>query len=187
MIKKIDYFMAYIGIDTFNLSESKNVMHFDHRSYGIIFDVTCNRTEEVFQVFSENNFFNRSYFWIMQDDNFDHAYNLLSKQNINYDAEITLSIPAENNINNELMLYDVYNPSFKRGGKLNVTDKGKWSFDYGLNITLTQNKIDRRSNLNGLVLHAVVVATGIAQNETFLEFMESDEHKELDSQHVKQL
>ena len=177
-----EYFISYVPIKTFNLSESKNLLHFDHRSFAVIFDIKCERTEKIFKVFSRNNFFNRSYNWLMFDDNLEHSHEMLSEQNINIDAEITLAV-FEND-SSSAKLYDVYNPSFKRGGKLNVTDKGIWSEDIGLNITLTQSKIERRSNLNGIVLHAVVVATAIPPNHTLVEHMESNNNMELDSQHV---
>lgn len=178
-----DYYMSYIPIETFNVNESLNILHFDHRTLGIVFDINCERTKEIFEVFSINNFFNRSYNWLMFAENLEHASESLEKENINIDAEITLAIPSEND-SGVLKLYDVYNPCFKRGGILNLTNKGIWSKINGLEITLTQSKIDRRSNLNKLTLHAGVVITGIMPNQTILEYMESNDNMEFDSQHV---
>ncbi|XP_051154126.1 ionotropic receptor 75a-like isoform X2 [Leptopilina boulardi] len=50
-------------------------------------------------------------------------------------------------------LYDVYNPSFRHGGKLNVTFMGSWEPNDGLKMEFDQYKYERRRNLNGLQLN----------------------------------
>lgn len=52
----------------------------------------------------------------------------------------------------EYMLYDVYNPAKKRGGKLNVTLYGTWSENNSLDVVLTMPKCKRRVNLHRMNL-----------------------------------
>ena len=54
-------------------------------------------------------------------------------------------------------LYDVYNPSYRHGGKLNVTYMGYWNHENGLNIKLTQYKYKRRGDLHGMYLNFSIV------------------------------
>lgn len=69
-------------------------------------------------------------------------------------------------------LYDVYNPGFKNGGKMNITEKGFFNGNE-LSITLTQPKIARRSNLNRLKLEGGVVATHVHDHQTFEQYLNS--------------
>lgn len=57
----------------------------------------------------------------------------------------------------EYALYDVYNPSYRHGGALNVTWLGFWNVINGLNIELRQYKYECRRNLYGLALNASIV------------------------------
>ena len=59
-------------------------------------------------------------------------------------------------------LWDVYNPSKLRGGSLNVTRFGTWDPNNGMNVTLTEFKHSRRSNLFGLGIKiGCVVSTSL--------------------------
>ena len=53
--------------------------------------------------------------------------------------------------------YDVYNPSYRHGGKLNITYMGEWSAKNGLINELTQYKYRRRGNLHGMYLNFSIV------------------------------
>ncbi|CAO1397271.1 unnamed protein product [Diamesa serratosioi] len=156
-------------------------MKIDHRIIGIIFDLNCNETEDVFKEISLGGYFNASYNWLMIAEDYDKSVELLKQQNINLDAEITLIVPE--NSSNSFMLFDIYNPCHKNGGVLNVTEKGYYNKNKGFNITLTQHKIYRRSNLNGITFEAGVVATEIPKHQTLLEYMESDDNIQFDAQH----
>ena len=114
-------------------------------------------------------------------EDYEESVELLKQQNINLDAEITLVVP--DNSTNSLMLFDIYNPCHKNGGILNVTEKGYWNENEGFKVTLTQHKIYRRSNLNGVTFEAGVVATEVPKHQSLLEYMESDENVQFDAQH----
>lgn len=57
----------------------------------------------------------------------------------------------------EFELYDIYNPSYRHGGLVNVTYKGQWTPVTGLNDVLTQYKYKRRQNFNLLALNFSLV------------------------------
>ena len=56
-------------------------------------------------------------------------------------------------------LYDVYNPSYRHGGKLNVTRMGYWNDEGGIRNELTQYKYKRRGNLNEMYLNFSIVVS----------------------------
>lgn len=176
------YMAAFdLSSDDFQQDNLKLIMKIDHRIIGVIFDLTCNETENVFNDISREEYFNASYNWLMIADDYEESVELLKQQNINLDAEITLVVPDSST--NILMLFDIYNPCHKNGGILNVTENGYWDENDGFKVTLTQHKIYRRSNLNGIIFEAGVVATEVPKHQTLLEYMESDENIQFDAQH----
>lgn len=53
-------------------------------------------------------------------------------------------------------MFEVYNPSFRRGGRLNITQIAYWNSGIGFSMLSQQTKIERRHNLSGLVFHAAM-------------------------------
>lgn len=58
-------------------------------------------------------------------------------------------------------VFDVYNPSFVRGGKLNITQIGHWSESDGFMLSTYQSKIERRHDLNQIRFHAATAVNYI--------------------------
>ncbi|XP_057323934.1 ionotropic receptor 75a-like [Microplitis mediator] len=161
--------LMYVNInDNLNLDKLLKV---DYWSLGIVLDLDCQRSQIIFDQFSEQNLrHNESYFWLMPTSK-EKIPDYFHKLPLNIANEMTLAVRKNNylhNSNNDTnnnnisyILYDVYNPSYRHGGKLNVTYMGHWSLndrDKGtLTISLTQYKYKRRGNLYGLVLNASIV------------------------------
>lgn len=103
------------------------------------------------------------------------------------DAEIILaSISSTDSMvgnNNEYnySIHEVFNPSSKRGGKLNITQLGHWNNKDGFKISLKQTKIERRRNLNGIALSSVISLNNVPNHTTFLEHINSNKFTHLDS------
>lgn len=155
---ELKYFAFFdISLEKFDLNDTWRMMKYDNHELGIVFDTTCDETETVFDEFSNFNCFNASYYWLIMSESFESSVELLKLQNINLDAEITLAVQIENS----MQLYDVYNPNSRTDGKLVVQPKGFWNEIEGLNITMKGSKFDRRSNLNGALIHTGIVATGV--------------------------
>ena len=81
------------------------------------------------------------------------SLNILRNLPLSINAELTLSMQNSENFT----LYDVYNPSYRHGGKLNVTYMGYWKNQEGIRIFLNQYKYIRRGNLRRLPLNFSIV------------------------------
>lgn len=75
---------------------------------------------------------------------------------LSINAEMTVVLQGHDRL---YSLYDVYNPSYRHGGKLNVTYMGNWSPENGLIVELTQYKYKRRGNLYGMYLNFSIVVS----------------------------
>nr|WGC55099.1 ionotropic receptor 7 [Psyttalia incisi] len=98
---------------------------------------------------------NESYFWLMPTIKTE-VPEYFEDLPLNIATEMTTAMKTSAG---EYTLYDVYNPSYRHGGKLNVTRMGSWSAKNGLKIDFTQYKYNRRGNLYGLVLNASIVVS----------------------------
>lgn len=163
----------------FNESAISSIMTFNYYKLAIICDLTCNEIEEFFKITSELNFFNASYNWLMMSNNYNASTAILSRQNINLDSEITLAILSENY---QFDLFDVFNPSYKYGGKLIVTPKGTYTSQFKIKDNF-KSKFQRRSDLKGIKINAGIVATAVKKGQILVEYLESDENPLIDAQH----
>lgn len=64
--------------------------------FSIVFDLECNNTVEFLNEFSQRNMFHLERFFLVFSSNLKIAYDKLSSQNINSDAEITLAVSNNN-------------------------------------------------------------------------------------------
>lgn len=166
-------FLSFIDISADNLDKRIliNSLKLDHRQIGAAFDLSCNETEQIFEEFSSQSFFNASYNWLMVGESFKELLEFFEGKNINIDAEISLCIIDENG---KAQIYDIYNPNSRTNGKIISQIKGNWSESGGFKLLTEGSKFDRRSNLHGVDLHGAVVATSrFMQNQTLIEYMES--------------
>lgn len=74
-------------------------------------------------------------------------------------TEFTLALAHESDDTYEL--YDVYNPSYRHGGKLNVTYMGYWNNEDGLKNFLQQFKYNRRQNMYGMILNVSTIVISL--------------------------
>lgn len=127
----------------------------------IVINLECNQTKAFMAEMSKRIFFHYERYWLMFSEGLDEAYAILNEENINFDAEIILAIPTQQNIYD---IYEVFNPSHSRGGRLNIATFGVWSKDTGWN-TISQTKIERRHDLNGIVFPSVMPVMNIGSIE----------------------
>ena len=169
MRKEIKYFAIFdISSKTFKIKDTEAAMQLTVPRLGVNLDLTCNEAGKVLKEFSLLNYFNASYVWLMMSNDHDKATDLLKAQNINWDAEITLAICGDKE---PIELFDIYNPNSKTNGKLILKPKGSYKLATGFNITLTGTKYDRRSNLEGAVIHTGLI--GHQKNQTLIKYLES--------------
>lgn len=170
MQNEFKYFaVSDITSETFDEKHAENIVKLTYHKQGVIIDLTCEQTGKVFSLFSRSNFFNASYFWLMVSPDLETSTELLRSQNINLDAEITLALI---NDMETAQLFDIYNPNSRTNGQLVVQPKGSWKESTGFIVSLNEPKYDRRSNLNGIVIHAGIVVAHRG-NQTLLKYLES--------------
>ena len=177
-------FMSFYDMSRKSVNESivDKFMRINYRNLGVILDANCEETSDLFEISSNRNYFNSSYYWLMLSTDFNETRKLLNHQNINFDAEITLAILDDKNIT----LLDVYNPSSKYNAELVISHKGFYNVSDGLTLELKGVKLNRRSDLRGIMINAGVVVTGIHQNQALEEYLESYDNPTIDAQHRHQ-
>ncbi|XP_070502114.1 ionotropic receptor 75a-like [Chironomus tepperi] len=177
-------FMSYYDMSVKSVNESivDEIMRINYRNLGVILDANCDQVSTLFEISSSRNYFNSSYNWLMLSADYNETTELLSHQNINFDAEITLAILDDKNIT----LLDIYNPSFKYNAGLVISHKGTYNVSGGLTIELKGVKLNRRSNLHGITLNAGVVAIGLHHDQTLEEYLMSYDNPTIDAQHRHQ-
>ncbi|KAK0177987.1 hypothetical protein PV328_001976 [Microctonus aethiopoides] len=143
--------LTYVNIQP-GLSMGK-ILKVNYYKLGIVLDLDCPHSEIIFD--QQHLRHNESYFWLMPMSKFTKIPNYFNQLPLNIATEMTLALLNNNNVS--YTLYDIYNPSYRHGGKLNVTYMGHWSVKDGIKIELTQYKYKRRGNLHGLVLNASIV------------------------------
>lgn len=145
-----------------------------HRFFGryshppcIILNLECNQTKAFMSEMSKRIFFHHERKWFMLSGSVAEAFDILNKENINFDAEVTLAIPSGEDFYD---IYEVYNPSFRRGGRLHIVPMGSWSKEIGWNTT-NLTKIERRHDLNGIafptVIPVIIMTTGLMTRNNF--------------------
>ena len=103
--------------------------------------------------------FNESYFWLLHTTAGDRLpLELLDRLPLSVNAELTLAVRG-NGSTDRFELYDVYNPSYRHGGELNVTEMGYWKAGQGVHNKLTQYKYKRRGDLRGMYLNFSIVVS----------------------------
>lgn len=158
-IKSIEN-LQHHGLWTNVLDISKGIIDIDyHRFFGrysrtplVVLNLECNQTKAFMAEMSKRIFFHHERKWFMLSESLDEAFDILNKENVNFDAEIMLAIPVRQDLYD---IYEVYNPSFKRGGRLNISFMGNWSLKFGWNV-VKQTKNERRNDLNGITFPAVI-------------------------------
>ncbi|XP_034950704.1 ionotropic receptor 75a-like [Chelonus insularis] len=122
---------------------------------GVILDYDCPKSNFILKQFSDQLVFNDSYFWLLLTEASSPPTASLRDLPLTVQTEMTVATRK-----NELFeLYDVYNPSYRHGGFINITYKGQWTPKNGLVNKLTQYKYIRRQNLSDLSLNASIVLT----------------------------
>lgn len=159
-----------IWINVCDFSNESRIADFDYNKFFmrlsnahcVVMDLDCNQTSAFMAEISNRMLFHYERNWLIFSSSFNKSFDILSQQNINVDAEVSLVVPVEQeNDNFNYDLYEVYNPSRKHGDRLNITLLGNWNKNVGFNIPVRQSKIERRRNLQGITLSSVITVTKI--------------------------
>ncbi|XP_046748190.1 ionotropic receptor 75a-like isoform X2 [Diprion similis] len=187
LIKQVDFYhhstvsklkLSYIPIPS-NALDMRRLLTVNYYALGIVLNLDCPYSDSVLAEFSKQQLsYNQSYHWLLVTKLETPPTTTLQDLQLTIDTEMTVAVKNELNY----ILYDVYNPSYRHGGILNVTYMGKWNQYSGLDITLTQYKYQRRANLKGLSIN-VSLALLHEPTPDFETYMTNPINRHLDTMH----
>ncbi|XP_046625652.1 ionotropic receptor 75a-like isoform X1 [Neodiprion virginianus] len=145
--------LTYIPIPSDAL-DMRRLLTVNYYTLGIILNLDCRYSDSVLSEFSRQQLpYNQSYHWLLVTKLDTPPITMLHDLPLTIDTEMSVAVKS----GLDYILYDVYNPSYRHGGILNVTYMGKWNQYSGLDIKLTQYKYQRRANLEGLSINVSLV------------------------------
>nr|XP_031838888.1 ionotropic receptor 75a-like [Nomia melanderi] len=148
---------------------------------GVIVDLRC-LNETAVRIFAESSkyrMYDYSYNWLVLGSNYNQSVPLLNDTTYSMVTDFVLAISNKNGYD----LYDVFNHCKYRAGLLNVTKLGTWRRHSGLNITLTQPLINRRTNMHGMRLKISGVIQYRPKGMRLEDYMQDINTRSLDSMH----
>lgn len=156
-----------IWINVWDISDEAAVANFNYdrffrrysHPHGVVINLDCNKTNLFMAQISNRTLFHNERYWLMVTTDLENTFSLLSIHNINVDAEINIAVPVDVNYAEEIenyKMYEVFNPSKARGGRMNVMQLGNWNKISGFEIPCKQTKSERRRNLHGITLASVI-------------------------------
>ncbi|KAJ8670415.1 hypothetical protein QAD02_001674 [Eretmocerus hayati] len=173
--------LSYLPINAFSTVSIDEFLKVNYYKLGVILDLDCDRSEKVLQhITGLKSPFNESYHWMMRATSEKMPVEIFESLPLSVNTEITV---AMQNLNLSYSLYDVYNPSYRHGGKLNITFMGYWNINEGLTISMTQYKYLRRANLNGLLLNFSIVIDHPPESVDMDTYLTTPIDKHLDTMH----
>ncbi|KAF5282553.1 hypothetical protein FQA39_LY04960 [Lamprigera yunnana] len=150
MERNIRVSMFNVENRTFNLTE---VLKKTHYHIGVVIDIDCNNVESFLIECADNRFFYDTYSWLVFASN-ESAILQFEDVGLAINADLSVAVP---NSDLNWTIFDVYNPSQKRGGDLKVEEIGYYSEDEGYNTKLVWNKYYKRRNMTGTTFTAAMV------------------------------
>nr|QGW50290.1 ionotropic receptor 64a [Chouioia cunea] len=145
----------------------RNILKFNYYRIGVVLDIDCSGSHSILNQFSAARLlYNESYVWLAVTTLLEVPTIILSKLPLRVDTEFVVALAHSD----RYILYDVYNHSYRHGGKLNVTAMGFWNKQSGLKNYLTQYKYKRCQNLHGMMLNFSTILTNKPDSdmETYL-------------------
>lgn len=122
---------------------------------GVVLDTNCEGYKNVLQQASNFRFFNRTYHWLIIDDEEKDIFNSNLTQ-----IEIGSQITYAKKIKLSYKLIDVYSKAFHLGSPLIFQEFGLWDIPNGFNITKNLYPIfnkENRGNFNGFTLRGATI------------------------------
>ncbi|XP_076647399.1 ionotropic receptor 75a-like isoform X1 [Halictus rubicundus] len=167
-----DMYITYISLTRSRSAQRIDVKKFlraDYHQLGIFLDSRCNskRYSKILLDAAKYSMYGEMHKWLIFGSNLTHSLKMLNDNAFSIFTDIVIVIPTLK----DYVLYDVYNPCKDRGGTMNVTNFGTWNSKMGLNVSLTQPKFNRRSNLHGMRLKVGIVINSKPKNQSLHEMM----------------
>nr|AZQ24966.1 ionotropic receptor [Aphidius gifuensis] len=148
-IMELGTVVSYIKITPTLQNKIEDILQVNYYHIGVFLDFDCPFSNIVLEKFSNQLVFNESYIWLLHTKSSLPMGESLRNLPLTVESELTIAIRDQDTFK----MYDVYNPSYRHGGSLNVTYRGQWNSSIGLENKLTQYKYSRRANFNLLTLN----------------------------------
>ncbi|KAB0803659.1 hypothetical protein PPYR_00629 [Photinus pyralis] len=154
---------------------SQSVLEKQHYHIGVIIDGNCPDIEPFLIECGNRKFFFETYHWLVFASE-ESLANIFENVSLSINADISLVTPNYTTQPLTWTIFDVYNPSQRRGGDLKVEKSGFYNGDEGYNVELVWNKYYKRRNMTGTIFKAAMV---IPENIsiTLDEYLQSDAEK----------
>nr|XP_033320763.1 ionotropic receptor 75a-like [Megalopta genalis] len=167
-----DMYVTYTSLMEFKTAQRmdvKKLLKAEYHRLGVFLDTRCDskRYTKIILDATKYSMYDEMHKWLIFGSNLTHSLGILNDNAFSVFTDIVIVIPSAKNY----VLYDVYNPCKDRGGAMNVTNFGTWNRKKGLNVTLTQSKFHRRSNLHGMRLKVGIVINYKPENQSLHEMM----------------
>lgn len=139
--------------------------------FSIVLDLECSpadRLDAVLSAASQQRLFGRRFVWLLFARDVRHVEQLLSVVNLNVDADITavtmrtINGDADEAGDEVCDLWDVYNPSSARGGRLKITHLQVWPDTVQTQLIAStagrrQRLYERQRDLGGITFNGLLV------------------------------
>ncbi|KAK5649013.1 hypothetical protein RI129_003905 [Pyrocoelia pectoralis] len=131
----------------------QTVLEKQHYHIGVIIDGDCPSLEPFFIECANRKFFFETYHWLVFGSN-DSVVNTFENVGLCINADVSLVIPNYST----WTIFDIYNPSQKRGGHLKVEEVGFYNEEEGYNSKFVWNRYYKRRNMTGTTFKAAMVS-----------------------------
>lgn len=91
---KSEKWCSFHDISNDYIEVEKRLIRLSHQ-VGVVIDLECSEIVEFLREMSKGTFFHRERYWLMFSSDMNRTFDVLQKQNINLDAEISIAIPVK--------------------------------------------------------------------------------------------
>ncbi|KAK4883878.1 hypothetical protein RN001_000149 [Aquatica leii] len=134
----------------------EGILHRNQSHLAVVVDADCNGTETLLQKCAKLEYFYNTYHWLA----FGSFFNVTDKfKDVELVVNADVSFTVDYHKNGNWTILDVYNPSYKNGGELIVTEVGYYNRIDGYRVPITENLYFKRKNMTGTIFKSVVVIT----------------------------
>lgn len=96
--RKSDIWYSFYDISNEPIEYESLLMRLSHH-IGVVIDLNCSEIVEFLREISKRIFFHHERYWLMFSSDLNQTFDVLQKQNINVDAEVSIAIPVEDSGN----------------------------------------------------------------------------------------
>ncbi|KAB0803669.1 hypothetical protein PPYR_00639 [Photinus pyralis] len=164
--------VALYDVADHNLTLS-GVFFRDQSNLAVVVNGDCEETETFLQHCGKLDLFSHTYHWLVLGSHRD----VIGKfENVDMFINADISVAISDEGKSKHTIFDVYNPAYKRGGNLVVSEVGCYTEEDGYKVQVKDIKYYRRRNMTGTMLKSVMVVPGRIST-SLAEYLTNDEDR----------